>query len=142
MSNLQRNYLSKDARQSSEAPARRLNVSPATIRRRLRKLLESGMLRIVAVVDPNKVGLNVIAIIAFDVAHDRLELAAHILAARPEVKWAKTTTGRFDILALARFRSTDEVSDFLQRELTGIEGLKDSEPFICLREYKTHYMQV
>jgi DNA-binding Lrp family transcriptional regulator len=66
---------------------------------------------------------------AFDVAHDRLELAAHKLAARPEGKWGKTTTGRFDILVLARFRSTDEVSDFLQRELTGIEELKESKTF-------------
>ena len=134
--------LEKDAAQSSEALAKQLNVSAVTVRRRVRRLIQSGVLRIVAVVDPNKVGFPLTAVIAFDVAHDKLDSVTQLLASRPEVQWVSTTTGRFDVLVLVRFRSTNELSDFIQRELVDIEGVRDSETFICLDTKKGHYIQI
>lgn len=125
--------LQKDARQSSEALAKQLGVSPTTIRRRIRKLIQSGVMRMVALVDPEKAGFPLISVIGFDIAHENLELALQVLASRPEVMWVSTTTGRFDIIAVARFRSTGELSNFVQRELASIEGLNSSETFICLQ---------
>jgi len=78
--------LGRDARQSSEALAKQLNVSPVTIRRRVNKLIQSGVVRIVAVGDPNKLGFPLAAVIAFDVAHEKLDSVMEILASRPEVK--------------------------------------------------------
>ena len=134
--------LEKDARQSSETLAKQLKVSSATIRRRIKKLIQSGVLRIVALVDPQKVGFPLMAIIAFDIAHEKLDSVIQMLADRPEVKYASTTTGRFDILTLAQFRSTEELSDFVQKELSNIEGLRDTETFVCLRVKKGRYIQV
>ena len=134
--------LEKDARQSSEVLAKQLNVSPATVRRRIKRLIQSGVLRMMALVDPDKVGFPLIAVIAFDVAHDRLEAAMQTLADLPEVTWVSTTTGRFDILALVRFRSTEELSTFVQKELPNMEGLRDSETFICLQVKKGRYMPI
>ena len=65
-----------------------------------------------------------------------------MLAQRPEIGWVSTTTGRFDILALARFASTDELSDFVEKKVTRIEGVNNSETFICLRIGKGRYMQI
>ena len=112
--------------------AKQLNVSPATIRRRIRTLLQS-QLRIVAVADHNKIGLTLAAVIALDVAHDKLESVTQFLISRPEVTWLSTTTGRFDVILLARFGRTDELSDFLHNELAQLEGLKNSETFVCLK---------
>ena len=134
------NLLGQDARQSSEALAKQLDVSAATIRRRLKKLVKSGIIRTVAVVDPDKSGFPLTAIIAFDVAHDKLQSTAQMLSEKPEIKWVSTTTGRFDIIALARFQSTDQLSDFLQREVSTIEGLRDTETFICLHVNRGRYM--
>ncbi len=50
--------LQQDARQTSEVLAKKLNVSTTTVRRRMRKLIQSGFLRITAVVDPSKVGFS------------------------------------------------------------------------------------
>ena len=77
--------LEKDGRQSSEALAKQLRVSPSTIRRRVRKLIQSGVLCIVAVADPGKIGFPLAAVIAFDVAHDKLDLVMEKLSSRPEV---------------------------------------------------------
>ncbi len=134
--------LQKDARQSSEVLARQLKVSPATVRRRVRKLIQQGVLNVVAVVDPAKAGFPLSVLMAFDVAHDKLDSVLDTLASQPEVTLASTTTGRFDILALARFASTDELSDFVEKKVTRIEGVNNSETFICLRIAKGRYMQI
>ncbi len=123
--------LQQDARRSSEVMAKKLGVSPATVRRRVRNLIRKGVVRIAAIPDPEKVGLHLAAIIALKVDHDRLEVMS-TLTARGEVSWACTTTGRFDILAMARFHSTEELTRFLQNELTKIDGIRDSETFVCL----------
>ena len=47
--------LGEDASKSSKALAKQLNVSQATIRRRIKDLMNSGALRIVGVVEPEKI---------------------------------------------------------------------------------------
>ena len=134
--------LGENARQSTYTLARKLKVSPTTVRRRMRKLIQSGVLRIVATVDPEELGFPLSVIIGFDVDQDKINLALQVLAGRPEVRWLSTSSGRFDLLALTRFRSTDELSVFLQKELSNIEGIKNTETFICLHVEKGKYMRV
>lgn len=134
--------LGENGRLGSEALAESLGVSPTTIRRRIRKLTQSGVMRILAVVDPEKAGFPLIGVIAFNIVHEKLESALEVLAGRPEIKWVSTTTGRFDILALGCFHSTGELSDFVGKEMASIEGLKDSETFICLQVKKGRYIQI
>ncbi len=132
--------LEKDALQTSEALARQLCVSPATVRRRLKRLKQSGVLRIAAFVDPNKMGVPVIAIIAMNVMRDKLELAVPLLISKPEVRFLSTTTGRFDIVTCAWFHSTEELTHFVQKDLAEVPGLTDTETFICLQVSKGLYM--
>ena len=134
--------LAKDAQQTSKVLATQLNVNPTTVRRRLKKLIRSGVVRIASLADPNKVGLPLITVIAFDVARHGLESAVQMLASQPEVKWVSTTTGRFDILVMAAFRTTDELTDFVQGRLAKMEGLRDTETIICLQVSKGRFMQL
>lgn len=124
--------LGQNAKQTSETMANQLKISAATVRRRLRKLIRDDLVRIVGVVDPADFGFPVAAVITIDVALDKLESAMEELAKRPEVRWVSTTTGRFDIIALARFRSNNSLSDFMTKELAQLEGVKDSETYLCL----------
>ncbi len=124
--------LQKDARRSSDVLAKQLKVSPATVRRRMRRLIQNGTMRIAAIVDPAKIGLPLAAMIALHVEHDKLDSVVTRLYKQPEVGWLSTTTGRFDIMALARFPSNEELSKFIQKEITEIEGIRDSETFVCL----------
>ena len=124
--------LGQDARQNSKALAKQLNLSAATVRRRLRKLIQSESLRIIGAVDPTRFGLPLAVVITLDVSNDKLESAIEVLANQPEIKWVSSTTGRFDIIALARFPSMDSLSDVLTRHLTQMEGVRSSETFVCL----------
>lgn len=65
-----------------------------------------------------------------------------MLVNRPEVEWVSTTTGRFDILALVWFPSTEELFRFLRSEITELEWVRDSETFICLHQERTHWQLV
>ncbi len=76
--------LEQDAQQSSETLAKQLNLSAATVRRRLRKLIRSDLLRIIGVVDPANFGFPLIAVITLDVSHDKVELAMEELSKQPE----------------------------------------------------------
>ena len=124
--------LEQNAWQRSEALARVLNVSSPTIRRRLRRLIQNGVLRAVAIADPGEVDVPLTAMIALNVAHQNLDNIIKILAGLPEIRWLAMTTGRFDIIALAQFHSTEELTEFLHRKLALVEGIKDSETFVCL----------
>ena len=132
--------LGQDSRQNSEILAKQLNLSSATGRRRLRKLIRDESLKFIGVVDPAKFGFPVAVVITLDVAHDKLESALEMLAKRPEIRWVSTTTGRFDIIVLARFRSNDRLAEFMTKELAQLEGVKDSETFICLDVKKGSYI--
>ena len=134
------NVLKENARQSSEKLAKKLNVSPTTVRRRLKKLMRTGAVRMAALVEPSKAGISLLTIIAFDIAHDSLESAVQVLSEQSEVKWISTTTGRFDIMVEAAFPSTADLSDFLQNKLSGLKGLKDTETFLCLEVRKGKYI--
>lgn len=124
--------LGQDARQNSQSLAKQLNTSSATIRRRIKKLQQSGILHVIGVVDPSEVGLSVNAIIAFKVAHDNMKTILDTLANWREITWIATTTGRFDILARGRFTSTNELSKFLTEQVGTIKGVTSSETFICM----------
>ena len=128
--------LGQDARQNSETLAKQLNLSAATVRRRLKKLIRNDIIRIVGVVNPADFGFPVIAVITLDVAHNKVKLAMEKISKRPEVRFVSTITGRYDMIVIARFPSTDCLSQFVTDELAKLEGVKDSETFICLEVKK------
>ncbi len=131
--------LGQDASHSSDILARQLKLSAATVRRRRRRLLRSGVMRIIAVTDPNKIGYPIAAVVAFKVTLGKLESFMKILASQPKVIWSSINTGRFDIITIMRFRSFDELYDFLRSEMANVEGLRNIEAFFCLDVDKGRY---
>ena len=131
--------LSQDAAQSNQIIAKKLKVTTATIRRRKGQLIKKDALRILGAVNPAKIGYGVTVVVAFDVQGDKLNSAVKLLSSLPEITWLSTTTGRFDIIALVRLQSTDELSQFITDTVSSIEGLRNSETFVCLRVAKGKY---
>lgn len=128
--------LQEDAHRSSEALAKKLRVSPATVRRRTRRLIKEDVMRIQAVLDYGKVGLSLPVLIALNIGHEDLNSVMRFLAKQPSIRWVASCTGRFDVMALARFGSSGELSDFLQKQLPGLKGVRNSETFVCLHVEK------
>ncbi|MFC1941471.1 Lrp/AsnC family transcriptional regulator [Chloroflexota bacterium] len=128
--------LEQDARQSIERLANQLGVSPSTISRRIEKLVKNNVIRIMARPEPTKINLPLSVIVAFDIAHDKLNSVTKILSSRQEVRWLAVTSGRFDIFALMWFPSTEELFHFMQDEVGKLEGVRNTETFISLQVVK------
>ena len=129
--------LEQDAKQSSEKLAEQLSASPSTVRRRMSELIKRGVIRIVAIPDSKQIGAPLVAVIAFQVFHEKLNSFLQAFGNRKDVKCLYVTSGRFDAIALMWFSSTEQLYDFMEREIAKIEGVKATETFVCLHTEKT-----
>jgi len=128
--------LMTNARQNSDVLGKQLNLSSSTVRRRMKNLIDQGVINIVAVPESNKIGMFLEAIIALDVYHEKMDSVLKQLKKHPQVRWVAITSGRFDMLAHTWYESTEELFGFIENELGKIKGISKSETFICLHVEK------
>ena len=129
--------LERDARQTSEKLAEQLSASPSTVRRRVSELLKRGAIRIVAIPEPKHIGTPLVAIMAFQVLHEKLNSFVKTLGKQKDVKCLYLTSGRFDAIALMWFSSTEQLYKFMENEISQIEGIRSTETFVCLHSEKS-----
>ena len=131
--------LEKNASQTSEELAKKLNVSSSTIRRRRKELIQQGILHIVAIPEPKNIGVNMVVIIAFQVQHEYLNSVLNTLKSRKDVKCLYATSGRYDVMALMWFSSTEQLYKFMEEDTAKLEGVKGTETFVCMYALKTFW---
>jgi Lrp/AsnC family transcriptional regulator for asnA, asnC and gidA len=90
--------LQQDGRRSYATIGKAVGLSEAAVRQRVQKLIESGVLQIVAVTDPIQVGLHRQAMIAIQ-ANGDIEAIASALTDIREVVYIVVVAGSVDILA-------------------------------------------
>jgi Lrp/AsnC family transcriptional regulator, regulator for asnA, asnC and gidA len=125
-----------DGRRSNREVARRLGVPEATVRYRVRRLTDSGILKIAASVDPEHLGYALTAVISVEVEPRRFVEASDTIAAMEQVMWLGITTGASDIILTASFKHQDEMFAFVADELAHIEGIKRVQTSVCMRVVK------
>ena len=131
--------LEGNANQTSEELAKQLNVSSSTIRRRMKELIRQGTLHIVAIPEPKNMGISMIAIIAFQVQHESLSSVLNTLKTREDVKCLYATSGRYDVMALTWFSSSEQLYKFMEEDVAKLEGVKGTETFVCMHAVKTFW---
>jgi Lrp/AsnC family transcriptional regulator, regulator for asnA, asnC and gidA len=123
-------------KQSSKKLASKLGVSSATVRRRIQRLYKQGILRTVVVTEASELGYSTKVFIGLDVVPQKVSAVMKQLSNQTEIKTISTTSGRFDIMAIAWFRSNDELSDFMENTILKLDGVRDTETFISLNFVK------
>ena len=124
--------LQEDGRAPHVALARRLGVSEGTVRRRVAKLLKGGVIRVVAVAEPERLGYHTSAFIGLQVDPAQVEEVATKLAALAETEQVAITTGRYDIFIWVNLESAAALAAFLHRKIGTVEGVRRTETFISL----------
>src|SRR5215207_3935486 len=104
--------LQDDGRLSYSAIAKDVGLSEAAVRHRVQKLIEGGVMQVVAVTDPMQMGFARQAMIGVKVTGNVREVAAE-LAAMDKLDYVVITTGRFDILAEIVVESDDELLELV-----------------------------
>jgi Lrp/AsnC family transcriptional regulator for asnA, asnC and gidA len=128
--------LQRDGRTSNVVMARELGLSEGTVRKRVERLLGSGIIRVTAVADPTKLELNTPVYIAIEADLAHLTDVAEYLAAMPEVCSVKMVTGAFDVIIEAVLPSSDQLLPFLIDHIAVIPGVKRTETYHVLKIVK------
>jgi DNA-binding Lrp family transcriptional regulator len=108
------NILQRDARLSFRNIARRLKVSDATVRSRVSRLKQNNVIKgFTTLVDPQQVGMEVIALIQLEVDAQVLTKLNADMRAVEEVKLVMETGERANVMLLASFFTREALNAFL-----------------------------
>ncbi len=132
--------LKDDGRRPNAEIARAVGVSVPTVRRRLERLQESGVLRIIGLLNPVATGFPVDVFLALTIRDGFALSVGRRLAAMNCVAFVGHTTGRFDMLVEAFFSNLDALFDFCAEALDSSGGVISAETYFILGVDKFNYM--
>jgi Lrp/AsnC family transcriptional regulator for asnA, asnC and gidA len=131
-------HLQEDGRQAYATIAKQVGLSEAAVRQRVQRLLDAGVMQIVAVTDPLQVGFTRQAMLGIRVDGD-VEVVGEALSALPEVDYVVTTAGSFDLLAEVVCEDDQQLLELLTRRVRTMPGVRSTETFVYLKLNKQHY---
>jgi len=130
--------LQQDGRRAYATIAKAVGLSEAAVRQRVQRLLDAGVMQIVAVTDPLRIGFQRQALIGLKVEGDLRE-AARELAGIDEVDYVVVCAGSFDLLAEIVCEDDDHLLEILNDHVRTIPGVTNTETFVYLRLEKQTY---
>jgi Lrp/AsnC family transcriptional regulator for asnA, asnC and gidA len=130
--------LQEDGRRAYATIGKAVGLSEAAVRQRVQKLVEAGVIQIVAVTDPMQVGFDRQAMVAISATGD-IEAIAARLAKIPEIVYLVVIAGAFDILAEVVVTDDDHLLDLINGQIRTIPGVLRTETFLYLKLTKQTY---
>jgi Lrp/AsnC family transcriptional regulator, regulator for asnA, asnC and gidA len=132
-------HLQQDGRRPFTQIAADLGVSEAAVRARTNRLVERGILQVVGVTDPLKLGFQQQAMIGVRCESNRLLAVAEAVSEFSEVDYVVITAGTFDLLIEVVCENNEALLQFLTEKLRAVEGVRETETFVYLRMVKQTY---
>jgi Lrp/AsnC family transcriptional regulator for asnA, asnC and gidA len=130
--------LQQDGRRSYAAIGKGVGMSEAAVRQRVQRLIEAGVMQVVAVTDPMQLGFARQAMVGVRV-QGPLEPVADALAALDEVDYVVITTGAYDLLVEVVAESDEHLLDIISGRIRAIPGVQATETFMYLHLRKQTY---
>jgi len=130
--------LQEDGRRPYATIGKAVGLSEAAVRQRVQRLIDSGVMQIVAVTDPLQVGFNRQAMIGVRAEGD-LQDVADRLAEISDIDYVVITAGSFDLLVEAVCEDDDALLDLVSSRIRAIPGVRSTETFVYLKLRKQHY---
>lgn len=132
--------LQKDGRMSYKDLARLAGVSLPTVRERLRKLQELGVIKkFTAVVNPERIHGKIRAIFTIEAEAQGLEEAATKVAEIRGVREALITTGTFNLIAKVEADDISDIEEFITARLSKIQGIRSVKSSLVIKALKEEY---
>ncbi|PRI10695.1 Lrp/AsnC family transcriptional regulator [Leucobacter massiliensis] len=130
--------LQRDGRRSYAEIGKAVGLSEAAVRQRVQKLTDAGVMQIVAVTDPMRLGFSRQAMLGIRVSGDT-RVVADRLAEMPETSYVVLSAGSFDILVEVVCEDDDGLIELLNEKIRGIDGVASTETFVYLQLTKQKY---
>jgi Lrp/AsnC family transcriptional regulator for asnA, asnC and gidA len=130
--------LQQDGRMPYSTIGKSVGLSEAAVRQRVQKLVDGGVMQIVAVTDPMQIGFARQAMIGISASGD-LEAIADKLAAIDEVDYIVITAGSMDLLVEVVVEDDDHLLRLVNGSIRSIDGVIRTETFLYLKLVKQTY---
>ncbi|WP_066936996.1 Lrp/AsnC family transcriptional regulator [Streptomyces sp. NBRC 110611] len=130
--------LQEDGRRPYAAIGKAVGLSEAAVRQRVQKLLDQGVMQIVAVTDPLTVGFRRQAMVGINVEGD-LDPVADALTGMEEVEYVVMTAGSFDLLIEIVCEDDDHLLEMINKRIRTLPGVRSTESFVYLKLRKQTY---
>lgn len=117
-----------DGRQSSRSIARTLDVSEGTIRARMNRLTQAGLVRVVAMVEPVALGMaGVIACVSIRVNRARIDTIRKELGAMAEVVFTAVCVGSSDLSITVTASDPQQLTELISTRVQTIDGVYSTD---------------
>ncbi len=128
--------LQVDGRKPFAQIAKELGLAVGTVRNRVLKMLEDKTLRIIARVNPHRVGFNAYTTILVSVQPKYLKEVAEEIARFPEISYLSIITGDYDVMVDVMCRDTQHLKEFLTNRLAKVKGINTFKTMLILDVYQ------
>jgi Lrp/AsnC family transcriptional regulator, regulator for asnA, asnC and gidA len=130
--------LQQDGRRSYAAIGKVVGLSEAAVRQRVQRLIDHGVMQVVAVTDPLELGFARQAMIGIRVRGELEEIADRI-AELDEVDYVVVTAGSYDLLVEVVCESDEALLHVVSSKIRTIENVESTETFMYLKLRKQTY---
>lgn len=130
--------LQQDGRRSYASIGKVVGLSEAAVRQRVQRLIDHGVMQVVAVTDPLELGFNRQALIGVRATGD-LEPVTDALVAMEEVDYVVVAAGSFDILVEIVAESDEHLLEIVSKRIRAIPQVLSTETFVYLQLRKQTY---
>jgi Lrp/AsnC family transcriptional regulator for asnA, asnC and gidA len=130
--------LNENGRRSFTELASILEISEASARQRVNRLISSEVIRVAAIPDAQAIGYNRKAMIGIR-HHGSLAPLTDEVRKLPEVSRVVVTAGGFDVLLEVVCKDDEHLVRLINQGIRSIEGVQTTETFVYLKEEKQAY---
>jgi Lrp/AsnC family transcriptional regulator, regulator for asnA, asnC and gidA len=130
--------LQQDGRMAYSSIGKAVGLSEAAVRQRVQKLVDNGVMQIVAVTDPMQIGFARQAMIAISAVGD-IEAIAAQLAKIDEVVYIVVTAGSIDLLVEVVVEDDEHLLRLVNNRIRNVDGITRTETFLYLKLVKQIY---
>lgn len=131
--------LQKDGRKSFKDIADETGIPASSVRYRVQRLEDSGILQIVGIANPLSIGFDRLALIGVKCASGTAREVCAALAEIEETSYVVLTTGPYDVMIEVVCRDMKHYTELLYERLQLVPGVVSTETFFVLEAHKLAY---
>ena len=131
--------LQEDGRRSYRAIGTKLGVSAGTIRTRALQLMEEGVLEVIAVPNPWRMGFKFFAAIGLRLQGGTAERVANELARREEVSWVGLIATGYELMFELVLPDVQAFGHYREEVLSKLPGFISADVYLLWDVRKLHY---
>lgn len=125
----------KDGRKSFKKIAEEMNLTENTVRSRVRKLVDDGVLEITGRIDADAIGGHKLVMIGVKLQNMDLVKKAEEFSKVKGVVSVAVVTGRFDLMLVVLLKDDYDLLEFYTEEVSRIESVKSVETFVIYKSF-------